>query len=207
MLIRLVAAWILGTVVAWIYKHIRREEAAPSFATTLVMLAVLIAMVTQVIGDNVARAFSLVGALSIVRFRTVVRDTQDTAFVIFAVVLGMAAGAANYWVAGIGLFIVGIAAFLRRPDGATPGSDETYLLRFRFGLGQEVESVFNESIQQVIAQKKMLSVQTAKGGALIDVVYRIILREKDSAIPLMKHLNKVEGIQNVEIEREKQEEI
>src|SRR2546430_13730647 len=45
---------------------------------------------TQVIGDNVARAFSLVGALSIVRFRTVVRDTQDTAYVIFAVVVGMA---------------------------------------------------------------------------------------------------------------------
>ena len=50
-------------------------------------------MVTQVIGDNVARAFSLVGALSIVRFRTVVRDTQDTAYVIFAVAVGMAVGA------------------------------------------------------------------------------------------------------------------
>ena len=50
------------------------------------LLSILIAMVTQVIGDNIARAFSLVGALSIVRFRTVVRDTQDTAYVIFAVV-------------------------------------------------------------------------------------------------------------------------
>ena len=71
-------------------------------------------MVTQVIGDNVARAFSLVGALSIVRFRTVVRDTQDTAYVIFAVVVGMAVGAKNPWVAFIGLGLVGAAA-LRRP--------------------------------------------------------------------------------------------
>ena len=79
------------------------------------LLAVLIAMVTQVIGDSVARAFSLVGALSIVRFRTVVRDTQDTAFVIFAVVVGMAVGARDPWVALIGLAIVGAAAFVMAP--------------------------------------------------------------------------------------------
>ena len=69
------------------------NEEAESFVVTLVLLTILIAMVTQVIGDNVARAFSLVGALSIVRFRTVVRDTQDTAYVIFAVAVGMAVGA------------------------------------------------------------------------------------------------------------------
>ena len=50
------------------------------------LLTILIAMVTMVIGNNMARAFGLVGALSIVRFRTVVEDTRDTAFVIFAVV-------------------------------------------------------------------------------------------------------------------------
>ena len=68
------------------------NDEAESFTVTLVLLTILIAMVTQVIGDNVARAFSLVGALSIVRFRTVVRDTQDTAYVIFAVAVGMAVG-------------------------------------------------------------------------------------------------------------------
>jgi hypothetical protein len=93
--IRLVAAMILGFVVVFVYRKTRSEEdVAKSFTTTLVLLAILIAMVTQVIGDNIARAFSLVGALSIVRFRTVVRDTQDTAYVIFAVVVGMAAGQA-----------------------------------------------------------------------------------------------------------------
>jgi hypothetical protein len=44
-------------------------------------------------GDNIARAFSLVGALSLVRFRTVVRDTKDTAYVIVAVIGGLSAGA------------------------------------------------------------------------------------------------------------------
>ena len=87
-LVRLTFALAGGFLVSWIYRLTRaKAEVTDSFQATLVMLAVLIAMVTGVIGDSVARAFSLVGALSIVRFRTVVRDTQDTAFVLFAVVV------------------------------------------------------------------------------------------------------------------------
>ena len=92
--LRLIVAMVFGGVVAFVYRRARRVPGG-SFTTTLILLAILIAMVTQVIGDNVARAFSLVGALSIVRFRTVVRDTQDTAYVIFSVAVGMAVGAAT----------------------------------------------------------------------------------------------------------------
>src|SRR5687768_13392270 len=64
-LVRLLIAMVLGGAVTVIYRVTRAaDEAAPSFTVTLVLLSILIAMVTQVIGDNVARAFSLVGALS-----------------------------------------------------------------------------------------------------------------------------------------------
>src|SRR6266436_4835000 len=124
-LFRLLAALVLGGLVAWIYRRTRKStEVAASFLVTLVLLSVLIAMVTQVIGDNIARAFSLVGALSIVRFRTVVRDTQDTAYVIFAVVIGMAVGARNPWVAVIGLLIIGLAAFVMMTRAELRSSSE-----------------------------------------------------------------------------------
>src|SRR5512139_2571577 len=98
-LIRLCVAAVFGGLVALVYRRSRNEiDITPTFPPTLVLLSILIAMVTEVIGDNVARAFSLVGALAIVRFRTVVRDTEDTAYVIFAVVIGMAVGANNLWV-------------------------------------------------------------------------------------------------------------
>src|SRR6266487_1857770 len=139
-LIRLLAALVLGGVVAWIYCRTRRNiDVAASFPTTLVLLSVLIAMVTQVIGDNVARAFSLVGALSIVRFRTVVRDTQDTAYVIFAVVVGMAVGARNPWVAVIGIVVVGLAAFVMMTRSEMRSSSEPdLLLSLRVGLGHDL---------------------------------------------------------------------
>ena len=144
---RLVASMLLGGVVAWIYKRTRPEsDTASSLAVTLVLLAILIAMVTQVIGDNVARAFSLVGALSIVRFRTVVRDTVDTAFVIFAVAVGMAAGASHLSVAISGIAVVGLAAwFMTRGDRAA-GSEVTYLLQVRVGLGHDVEGLLNPAL-------------------------------------------------------------
>ena len=119
---RLAIALVLGRIVAAVYRRSRpMGDEAESFVVTLVLLTVLIAMVTQVIGDNVARAFSLVGALSIVRFRTVVRDTQDTAYVIFAVAIGMAVGANHPAVAICGLAVIAFAALVvMRPRSGSP---------------------------------------------------------------------------------------
>jgi hypothetical protein len=168
-----------------------------------VLLAVLIAMVTQVIGDNVARAFSLVGALSIVRFRTVVRDTQDTAYVIFAVVVGMAIGAKNPWVASIGLGVVALAAFLMvklRPS-TVPGWDPEYVLSLRVGLGQNLEKLLDGQCDAHVADKKLLSMGTAKQGISLNVIYEIRLKPGASADELVKILNRTEGVQSVQLDR------
>src|SRR5437016_2199353 len=113
---RLAVALALGCVVAGVYRltHGRRGEAA-GLTATLVMLTALIGLVTLVIGNSVARAFSLVGALAIVRFRTVVEDTRDTAFVIFAVAVGMAVGAGFLTIPLLGIRFAAVAAFLFRP--------------------------------------------------------------------------------------------
>ena len=95
--VRLALAAFVGLVIAGVFALSQRRPAreAIPLLTTLVLLTMLVAMTTIVIGDSVARAFGLVGALSIVRFRTVVEDTRDTSFVIFAVVAGMALGAGH----------------------------------------------------------------------------------------------------------------
>ena len=104
--IRFVLSLVAGLVVAMVFRRSRDESNLQSdraMFATLVLLSVLICMVTAVIGNYVARAFSLAGALSIVRFRTIVEDTRDTAFVIFAVVVGMAIGYGQILVPLIGI--------------------------------------------------------------------------------------------------------
>ena len=203
-LVRLVLALLFGGAVSWVYCRTRRmEPIAPSFPTTLVLLSVLIAMVTQVIGDNVARAFSLVGALSIVRFRTVVRDTQDTAYVIFAVVVGMAIGAKNPWVAILGLAVVSFAAFimmfLRKEPTAEEESD--YVLSLRVSLGQDVNKLLDGQCDSHITRRKLLSMGTGKQGIALTVIYEVQLRPGGSPDELVRLLNRTEGVQSVQLER------
>jgi hypothetical protein len=203
-LVRLVLSLLFGGAVAWVYCRTRKSEPiSPSFPTTLVLLSVLIAMVTQVIGDNVARAFSLVGALSIVRFRTVVRDTQDTAYVIFAVVVGMAVGARNPWVATIGLGVVAFAAFVMmflRPSSLAD-EDPEYVLSLRVGLGQDVNKLLDGQCDAHISDRKLLSMGTGKQGIALSLIYQVRLRPGGSPDELVRMLNRTEGVQSVQLER------
>jgi hypothetical protein len=202
-LVRLFLALVLGAVVAWIYRRTRRgAEISSSFPVTLVLLSVLIAMVTQVIGDNVARAFSLVGALSIVRFRTVVRDTQDTAYVIFAVVVGMAVGANDLWVGVIGIGVVGIAGYLMTARAKVfSASQPAFLLSLRVGLGHDLDKLLGGALEAHLQERELMSVGTAKQGASLDVTYETRLRPAGSADELVKALNRIEGVQNVQLRR------
>ncbi len=201
--LRLGLALVLGIVVAGLYHWTRRSEPVTrTFPPTLVLLAILIAMVTQVIGDNVARAFSLVGALSIVRFRTVVHDTQDTAFVILAVVVGMAVGADHLWVALAGISMVSIAAWLMRLRGARKGwVDEECFLALRIGLGQNPETLLGKVLDQYLARREVMAVATARKAVAVDFNYRVRLRPGAAPSDLVAELNRTEGVQSVQLHR------
>lgn len=203
--IRLLMSLAGGGLVAVIYRRTRNEaDIVPSFPGTLVLLAVLIAMVTQVIGDNVARAFSLVGALAIVRFRTVVRDTQDTAYVIFAVVVGMALGAGDIWVALLGLAVVAIGAFLMSRRSKTEpltSANYTHLLHVRVGLGHDVDALVASAAEPGVVDSHLLSVSTAKQGMSVDATYEVRLSPAISPADLVAALNRLDGVQSVELQR------
>ena len=210
--VRLVAALALGSLVTLVYRFTRPPSTvAPSFTATLVLLSILIAMVTQVIGDNVARAFSLVGALSIVRFRTVVRDTQDTAYVIFAVAVGMAVGAGQYWVAVGGIAVVGTAAALMRqkPDVGAPSAPADELpfeLQIRLGIGHDPQTTLAPTLDEHGHGRRLMSVATARQGIAVDATYRLALPTEDTAAALLRALNRIEGVQSVTLQRMPQEE-
>jgi Domain of unknown function (DUF4956) len=204
---RLGGAALLGAVVAWIYQRTRpSSDTSSSLAVTLVLLSILIAMVTQVIGDNVARAFSLVGALSIVRFRTVVRDTVDTAFVIFAVAVGMAAGASHASVALSGIGVVGIAAWFMSRRRMALASPDSYSLQVKIGLGHDAEAVLGQALGGQVRNRRLVSMSTAKQGLAVEATYRIELVDDRSPGEVVKALNRVEGVQGVSLNRESIEE-
>jgi len=202
---RLFVSLLAGVVVAWLYQATRRASSVtPTFPATLVLLCVLIAVVTQVIGDNVARAFSLVGALSIVRFRTVVQDTKDTAFVIFAVVVGMSVGAGHLGVALGGTAAVAAAAWLYRdrPSPAALSADRQVFLTVKLGWVDDVEQAVRSALEAHVVDIEPLSLTTLKHGAGLEASFRVRLRPAIRLTQLVADLNRLEGVQGVELRTE-----
>lgn len=198
--VRLVQAAVLGLAVAAIYyltQRKRRAEAAP-FVATLVLLGVLIAMVTQVIGENIARAFSLAGALAIIRFRTVVDDTRDTAFVIAAVVVGMAVGADNLAVAIAGVPVTAAAAWALSAWGGYGAKAHRGTLAVRLGAGITPEAALAAVFARHLDGPKLLAAATARQGAALDLTYTTGLKPGATTLALFADLNRVEGVQGVE---------
>jgi hypothetical protein len=196
---RIGSALALGVAVTGVYRWARRgEPIQATFVTTLVLLAALIAMVTQVIGDNVARAFSLVGALSVVRFRTVVKDTQDTAFVIFAVVVGMAAGANDLTVALVGVGIIAAAGvFLWSGRRADPWAESENGLSIRHELAKNVQPEIERILAEYAGRFHLTSAETSRQGASLDLAYAVRLRPGMSPAAIVRLLNAVDGVQSV----------
>ncbi|HYC77602.1 MAG TPA: DUF4956 domain-containing protein [Planctomycetota bacterium] len=201
---RLLLAVVAGIAVALVYRLARRERRDRALSVTLVLLTALVAVTTLVIADNVARAFSLVGALSIVRFRTVVEDTRDTAFVIFAVVVGMACGSGHYEVGLLGLVIVGGAAgllrdFDRARGGAGEDSGPEKRVEVRLGAGRGGEDAVAAVLDRLGVGRRLLSAATARAGAAVDVRYAVRLRDPSAPLALLRELQALDGVQHVEL--------
>ncbi len=202
--LRLLISAVGGLAVAGTCYASRRQAPVSVWplAATLVLLTILVAMTALVIGNSVAKAFSLVGALSIVRFRTVVDDTRDTAFVIFAVVVGMGIGSGQFGVCLIGIPIVSLVAITMATNGsklATATAATEHRLEIRMSSGHDPVELLTELFQQELASYRLTQIVTARQGLSLDLRYNVLLKVPADPLALVKLLQQVEGVQAVEV--------
>lgn len=106
-------ALICGIFISWVYRKTYKGPGySPSFVSSMILLTLITTMVIMIIGNNLARAFGLVGAMSIIRFRTAVKDTIDIVFIFFALGVGLAAGSGALAIAFIGTVMIGTIILL-----------------------------------------------------------------------------------------------
>lgn len=197
LLLRQVFALLFGAAVAGVYALARGVGAERrSLMTTLVLLTILIATISSVIGDNVARAFSLVGALSIVRFRTVVEDTRDTAFVILAVGVGMALGSGHFLVPLLLIPTAGVAALI---FGGHPSSlGDLYTITIRTSLGA-ADAIIQETLSNSSTKLEVRRVATARQGSALETEYRAVLLRDPRDV--LNQISAIEGVVSADVER------
>ena len=211
-LVRLAAALALGCGVALVCRLGKGgglSSQQRGLIATLVLLTVLLALTTIVIGSNVARAFSIVGALSIVRFRTVVSDTRDTAFVICAVAIGMAAGAGYFVLPLASLPVVAGAAWVFRPrEAAALLAGATH--RLSVHSTQEAQGTATVSVEAVhamlaryhasgILAEVATTRATAGGPTSLERCFEVRLHDDSASQALVLELQQLPGISAVEL--------
>jgi len=201
--IRLVAAVVFGCAVAFVYRWTRGRSADRRFVATLVLLTLLLSVTTIVIGNNVARAFSIVGALSIVRFRTVVEDTRDTAFVICAVAIGLAVGAGYVALPAMALPFIAAAAKLFGSGTPSFYALEGGLFRLQIRVAPDFarrDELLRE-LDDACREKSLLGIESVRAGAAIERSYEVSLAGEAAADALIARLSKIEGVISVEVVR------
>jgi uncharacterized membrane protein YhiD involved in acid resistance len=134
----------LCVFISYTYRATHRGTSySQNFIITMFLMAIATSVVMLIIGSNVARAFSLVGALSIIRFRTAVKDPRDTAFLFLAIIAGMGAGTGFYFPV---IVMTGFLCVLAL------GFD-----RFNFGRNANLESVLKVTYADTTANDKEVS--------------------------------------------------
>lgn len=197
MLMNLIVSTVLGFLISQVYKRTHKGLSySQSFTQTTFLITVIVTIVMMVIGSSLARAFALVGALSIIRFRTVVKDTKDICFVFAALAMGMAAGTSNYVLAGLSIvFICGLAVILTYFNyGALHKSD--FILRFRFNKDSDTQP-YLDFISKAARQSDLLHIEPSGDGSSMMMTFDISLRDDYLAEDLAANVGTVEGASEV----------
>jgi len=200
-LINLVLSFILGVLISLIYKKTHKGLSySQSFMVTNIFVAVIVCMVIMIIGNSLARAFALVGALSIIRFRTVVKDTKDTAYIFWSLASGMAAGTGSYFLAIAGSIIIsGIALILFYTNFGSIIKSE-FIVQFRINSNDpNITSQYNKLISDFTKSQTLLSSESSGDGQTIKVSFDVVMKEEMKQNELISKISKIDGVSEVVI--------
>ena len=200
-LINLVLSFILGVLISLIYKKTHKGLSySQSFMVTNIFVAVIVCMVIMIIGNSLARAFALVGALSIIRFRTVVKDTKDTAYIFWSLAAGMAAGTGSYFLAIAGSIIIsGIALILFFTNFGSIIKSE-FIVQFRINSNDpNITSQYNKLISDFTKSHTLLSSESSGDGQTIKVSFDVVMKEEMKQNELISKISKINGVSEVVI--------
>ena len=187
MVLALAMGFVVGLIIALVYrKAFRGVLYSPSFATTLIMLCMITTPVVMCIKSNIALSMGMVGALSIVRFRTAVKDPLDTAYMFWALTTGILLGAGQFLLTAVALAL--IAVFMTLLVNYQQKGLNSYLLVVR--AGEEAERAVAQVVGAIRIQKLKSKTVSASGS---EMTYEVRVDKPDA---LLNKLLTIPGVQD-----------
>lgn len=197
-ILTLIVSFILGALISFTYmKTASKGGYSQNFALTLVIIPTVVAIIVFLVGSNVARAFSLAGALSIIRFRSVPGDSKDISYVLFTTSAGLATG--------VGLFGYGILfttslcllMFILKLINFGANKTSRNLLKITIPEDLDYEGVFDDIFSEYTKDHELIKVKTTDLGSLFQLVYTVVLDNKTSQKEFLDELRCRNGNLNI----------
>jgi len=205
-ILSLLLAFVLGQVLAWVYYFTHSGLSySKSFVQSVIVITVVVAMVMSTIGSSFVMAVGLMGALSIIRFRNIIKDTRDLAFIFCSLVVGMAAGSQRYAIAVAGtVFLSMIFLYLHLTDFGRHRPHNGFL---RFNLPTHIgpDHPISRILKQFCGSFILVSAQDSGfGSPVVEYAYQLMIRNAERNEQMLAELGKIEGIENVSLTMQEQ---
>jgi uncharacterized membrane protein YhiD involved in acid resistance len=201
-LANLLVALLCGIFIAILYRITYKGISYSSgYVVSLIMLTLITALVIMVIGNNLARAFGLVGAMSIIRFRTAVKDTQDIMFIFFALAIGLACGSSAFAIAITGTIFIGIIVYIASLINDSVKVRREYLVQIIYKNADQPESSLHSVLSRFCSKHKLINIKKVgeNDGQLTEYSYYIILKNMNKSSLFASELNKLNGVTKVNV--------
>ena len=163
---------VLGALISFTYMKTQPGYSI-NFALTLIVLPTIVAIIILLIGSNIARAFSLAGAFSIIRFRSAPGDPKDIAYVLFTMAAGLACGVGAFGYAA--LFTTALCVLMALLKAAKFGQSRATQKTLKIAVPENLsyEEAFDEVFQQFNVKYELRKVRTTELGSLYELVYAV----------------------------------
>jgi hypothetical protein len=162
-----------------------------TFVQTIVLLTIVVGIIMLVIGSNIARAFSLVGALSVVRFRNAVKDTRDVGYVFYAMGIGMAIGTQFYVLAVVSTAAISFILWFMFTTDMFANKTKSNILRLRMSPDLFPEELLDDIFSKYLRRRNLIATESVQGGLLIEYVYEVELRKEEDAVNLLNQVRQI----------------
>jgi len=184
---------VLTVVIASTYRGTHKGISySQSFTQTLVLLGLIVSAIMMVVGSNLARAFTLIGTLTIIRFRNAVKETRDAGFIFFVLVIGMACGSRFYFIAimvtVIGCLTVFIMTYME--FGRIERTQD--ILEFNYPSSRDYSDVY-PTFKKYLHSFSLLSLETT--GESVQRISFVITFKTKKKIPFVSRLLKRAGVE------------
>lgn len=187
-LLSLITAFMISVFIIWIYKKTYTGVVySKSFSLSILMLALVTTLIIQTISSNIALSLGMVGALSIVRFRTAVKEPVDTGFMFWAITAGIMAGANLYLASIIGSLMLGVLYYICYMMGLKMNSKYLVIVKYDDNAEDDIKNILSK-----LKKYKLKSKSKSKNN--VEMTFEVELN--DGTQKLVDKISKIDGVQN-----------